>query len=277
MGKRELVLVAVFVLLGIVIYQVTAPPPAPGSVGFSFGSLVRGMRRGVQGPRETATADSAQTAAAPQSITAVRVSLARTSDVTITGEDRDDVSATLHVVARGFDGNEASASAHGPKLKLETAGDALVLSIDTNGAPPPSHTQPPPVLTISLAVPKRLAIRADPHIGRFVLSNVASADIASSRGETKITGIAGDLKLTHNGGTLEVASAGWLKLYARNSRGTVKGIAGQAQIDGAGGDLTLGDITGPLEIDSRNTDFIVDAGAQLKPPLHITMTGDRCG
>jgi hypothetical protein len=273
MGKRELVLVAVFIFLGIVIYQVTAPPPPPGAESFSFGGLIRGMRRGVQGPRETATADSALTAPAPQSIAAVRVSLARTSDVTITGEDRDDVSATLHVVARGFDANEASSSAHGPKLKLDTAGDAIVLSIDTSGAAPPSRTQPPPVFTIALAVPRRLAIRAEPHIGRFVLSNVASADIASSRGETKITDIPGDLRLTHNGGTLEIAAAGSLKLTARNSRGTVKGIASRTSIDGAGGDLTLSDIAGPLEIESHNTDFIIDAGARLTPPLRITMTG----
>jgi hypothetical protein len=53
----------------------------------------------------------------------------------------------------------------------------------------------------------------------------------------------------------------------------VKTIAGQAAIDGAGGDLTLSDIGGPLEIDARNTDFLIDAGGNLKPPLRITLTG----
>ena len=170
-------LVAVFVGLGVLVYQFTAPPPPPGSEGFSVGSLIRNMRRGVQGPRDAATADSAQTVTVPAAIGLLRVNISRTSDLTITGEDRQDVAATLHVSARGFDQAEAAASAHGPKLKVETSGDAIVVTVDTAGAPLVSRTQPPPTLSIVLSVPRRLALRADSHIGRFVLLRVSSAEI----------------------------------------------------------------------------------------------------
>src|SRR5262245_51658461 len=133
MGKRELVLVVVFVVLGGAVYQFTAPPPPPGSEGFSVRAVLRNIHRGVQGPRETATAESTQTSAVPASVNELRVSVPRMSDIAITGEDRPDVLASLHVTGRGFDSSEATASAHGPRLKVETSGNAVVVSLDTVG------------------------------------------------------------------------------------------------------------------------------------------------
>src|SRR6516225_5321646 len=97
MGKRELVLVVAFAVLGIVVYQFTAPAPPPGSEGFSIGGLIRNVRRGVQGPRETASADSSQSAAVPATVNELRLNISRASDITITGEDRTDIAASLHV------------------------------------------------------------------------------------------------------------------------------------------------------------------------------------
>jgi len=39
MGKRELLIVAAFVIIGAVAYHVTAPPARAGQAGFSFGAL----------------------------------------------------------------------------------------------------------------------------------------------------------------------------------------------------------------------------------------------
>jgi hypothetical protein len=269
------VLVVGFVLLGIAVYQFTAPPPPPGSQGFTFGGLMRNIHREVKGPRETASADSSQTAAIPAGISALRLNVSRVSDVTITGEDRDDLTASLHVVGRGFDQAEATAAANGPKVKIETPGDAVVVSLDFAGTPPISRTQPPPMLSLTLLVPKRLALRAEPHIGRFVLTNVAGAEIMSSRGDTTVSGIARDVRLTHNTGELNVADVASLKLTARNSRGTIKDVAGTLTVDGAGGDLTLSGVTGPIEIEGRSTDFTIEADTRLKSPLRINMTGGQ--
>ena len=57
MGKRELLLVIAFAVVGVVVYQITAPPPPPGSQGFSFSTLVQHMRRGIQGNRAVAEID----------------------------------------------------------------------------------------------------------------------------------------------------------------------------------------------------------------------------
>jgi hypothetical protein len=65
---------------------------------------------------------------------------------------------------------------------------------------------------------------------------------------------------------------GSLKLTVRNSHGSVKDVRGHAAIEGAGSQLTLTGIAGPLEIDVRNTEVTLEAGTELKPPLRINMT-----
>jgi len=274
MGKRELVLISVFVVLGVVLYQFTAPPPAPGSESVSIGSIFRNLRRGVQGARESATADVSQSIAVDSSVTTVRLSLLANSDITLTGEDRTDIATELHVVARGYDPAEAKAAAAAVRLKLDRVGEAIVVNLDRDALTKTTTRHvPPPQLTATIKVPRRLAVRMEPHIGRFVASQLASADIMGARGETRLTGIAGHLQLTHVGGPLDIDGAGSLKLSARNSRGTIRRTAGALALDTTGGELALRDITGPLEIESRNTDLRIDGIDALKPPLRINATG----
>ena len=83
MGKRELVLIAVFVVLGIGVYQLTAPPPPAGSEGISFSGIFRNMKREIQGSRESATADSQQTVPVDAALRELRVNVARNSDITL--------------------------------------------------------------------------------------------------------------------------------------------------------------------------------------------------
>ena len=92
------------------------------------------MKRGVQGSRETATADSQQTVAIPASLRELRINITRPNDLTVTGEDRADVAAEMHVTARGFDQAEAKAAADAHKLKVEQVGDALVVTLDSPAA-----------------------------------------------------------------------------------------------------------------------------------------------
>ena len=50
MGKRELVLIALFAALGVGVYQLTAPP-APAGSDLSVGGIFQRMRRSVQDSR----------------------------------------------------------------------------------------------------------------------------------------------------------------------------------------------------------------------------------
>jgi hypothetical protein len=275
MGKRELVLVVVFLALGIGVYQVTAPPPAPGSEGVSLSGIFRNMKRTVQGARESANADSAQTVPVDAAVKELRINIGRMSDMTITGEDRADVAAELHVTARGFDQAEAKAAAEAVKLTVVRVGDAMVVSLDTTAARslPRNASQGQGQMTIALKVPQRMSMRVEPHFGRFVAGGLVSAEVLGSRGETRMTGFSGRVALTHSGGTLELEHIGSIKLNARNSRGTIKDIPGAVTVDAIGGELTFGDVTGPLELEARNTDVRMDDIKGLKPMLRINSTG----
>jgi hypothetical protein len=273
MGKRELVLISVFVVLGICVYQLTAPPPPAGSEGLSLSGIFRNMRRGVQGARESATADSQQTAAVDAAVTELRVNISRSNDLTVTGEDRTDVAAEFHATARGYDQFEAKAVANASTLKIERIGDALVVSVDTSTARNLPRNNGISQMVIVLKVPRRLALRMEPHSGRLVVSQLASADITGSRNETRLTGIAGRVVLTHSGGTLEMADLGSLKLTARNSRGSVKQVKGSMAVEATGADLTFTEIVGPLEVEARNTDLRIESVKDLKAPLRVNSTG----
>jgi hypothetical protein len=273
MGKRELVLIAVFVVLGFGVYQVTAPPPPPGSEGISFSGIFQNMKRGIQGSRESATGDSQQTLPVDAALREVRVNVSRQSDLTVTGEDRQDVSAEFHVTARGFDQAEAKTAANATKLKVEQVGDALVVSLDNSAARSLPRNSNIREMVILLKVPRRLALRVEPHNGRLVASRIAAAEIMGSRGETRLMGLAGRLVLTHSGGTLEIDDVPSLKLNARNSRGTVKHVNGPMTLDATGGELAISEIAGPLEIEARNTEISLDGLKALKGPLRINSTG----
>ena len=64
MGKRELLLIVCFVIVGVVVYQATAPPAGPNDRGFSFSRLIDAARREVRGNRASAelttTADASR-------------------------------------------------------------------------------------------------------------------------------------------------------------------------------------------------------------------------
>ena len=269
MGKRELVLILVFVGLGFCVYQLTAPPPPPGSEGISLSGIFRNMRRGIQGARESATADSQQTAAVDAAVKELRVNINRSSDLTVTGEDRTDIAAEMHLTARGYDQFEAKASAGATTLKIERVGDAMVVSLDSSAGRSMPRNNYVSQMVILLKVPKRMAMRMEPHSGRLIVSRVGSSEIMGSRGETRISGMTGRLILTHSGGSLELADILSLKLNARNSRGTVKQVKGPMTMDAVGGDLTLSEIVGPLEVEARNTDLRIDDAKELKGPLRV--------
>ena len=270
-------LILVFVVVGIVVYQVTAPPPPPGSENFTVGRFLQNIRRGIQGARESATASSAQTLPVDAEIRQVRFNLPRSGDLTISGTDRADVSVEMNVTARGFDQAEAKTVAEGATLKVEREGDAVVISsvFPQTGSGRGPRTGFVAQATITVTIPRRLAVWIAPHPGRIVVTNVARGEIMGARGEARISGIAEQLTLTHSGNGLDIDGVGTLKLSGRNSHGTVRHVRGTTSLDTVGAELALSDIAGPLEIEARNADIRLDAIKGLKPPLRVNATGGR--
>lgn len=272
MGKRELVLVLGFLVVGIVVYQFTAPPPPPGSEGVTFSGILQKLRRNVQGSRETATATSALAKPVSGSAKLVRFNIPGNTALVITGSDRTDISAEMNVTARGFSQAEAKTAADSAKVSIESAGDAIAV---TTVWPRRQNNEGGYITdaTMTVSLPKRLQVRIEPHSGRLAISDLAGVEVMGQRGELRVAKIAGHVVLNHTGGRLEIDAIPSLKLTARNSHAKIRGVAGALSLETIGAEMELDAIGGPLEIEARNSELVLDAAKAIKPPLRYNGTG----
>jgi hypothetical protein len=267
MGKRELLLVIGFLVAGLVVYRVTAPPSGPGE-GFSVSRLIQNMRRGVQGNRAAAELDRTRNEAIESEVQELRFFLRGMDLLSITGEDRRDAEILFHVTSRAFDDAEAKKTAEETTLVVTRAGSALRFVINY----PPGGQQRS---RLSLKVPKRLRIRLEPmSSGKFDLSNVAGLEAMGINGDTTVKNINGPVTMNHRGGeSLTLDGIASLKLNTRGGNARVHGVSGFLTAQTQGGEFTLGDVVGPAEIESRNTDVRIDNVKMLKPPLRLDLVG----
>jgi hypothetical protein len=245
MGKRELLLIAGFAVLGLAVYQLTAPPPAPGERGFSLARIVENVRREVGGNQASAEATTTGSHVVPDPVGELRVNVLR-GPITIVGDDRETVDSELHVRSTGYDVAEATDLASQTVLKVEQIGSLLMARVEF---PTPGRQ----TATLTLKVPSRLRVRIEGMTSRLEVSGVAAVEAAQAQGETTFRDIGGRVTASHRGGRLLVADAGSLKLTARGSTTTIDTVRGEAEITTQGGELTASGVTGPLELTTTAT------------------------
>jgi hypothetical protein len=102
MGKRELLLVFCFVVVGAVVYQATARPPASGERGLSLSRFIEHARREIRGNRANAEATTTATHELTADLTELRIT-GPISEVEVEGDGRRDVESTVHVESNGYD------------------------------------------------------------------------------------------------------------------------------------------------------------------------------
>ncbi len=139
MGKRELLLVVCFLIVGVVVYQATAPTPAPGERGLSLGRLIEAARREIGGNRAVADLTTTSTHKVTGEITELRIT-GPISEVEVLGEDRSDVESTLTVNSRAYNDAEAKQYAQESKLVADQTAAALILRMQF---PTPGGSAPP--------------------------------------------------------------------------------------------------------------------------------------
>ena len=178
MGKRELLLVVVFAIVGVVVYQVTAPPPAPGERSFSLSQIVNNIRREVRGNRASAEITTPSTHPVPASVTALRLSLLRaaTSPSWVRIATRFQPNSTC--APMDTTSPEAERLAKETILKIETAGESIIGKVEF----PEAGRQ---TASMTLKVPARLAIRLEPGFGDLKITNVAALELMNGRGDTR--------------------------------------------------------------------------------------------
>lgn len=250
MGKRELLLIAAFLIAGAIVYQVTAPPPAPGERSFSPGQLIEHIRRGVRGNRASADVTARSTHPVEAGVSELRLAPGLTG-ITITGEDRADIDAEFRVRSNGYDDAEAQRLARESVVNIDRAGSRLLLKAKY----PEAGSQRG---TIVLKVPANLSISLDGGSGELVITRVATVDLGNARGRAELRNISGRVSGNFRGGELRVTNAGSLKLTTIGVDVRLEQTRGEATLNMRGGELKGSELAGPIDIDSAGTDITLE-------------------
>ena len=265
MGKRELLIGAVFLILGFAVFRLTAPPADPSKQGFSIGRVIDEIRREIRGDQGRAETTFAATRAVPGTVTEIRLTFA-VGAITIIGEARDDIEAEMHVRSTGYDNAEAERLAKASHLVFDEAGTLLIV---TSKFPVEGQQTP----TLRLKIPSRLGVRLDEKGSALEISNVASVLIGSARGRSTIDRVSGAVNVTQRGSEIVISDVGSLKLSTLSGvDARVSKVRGDATFSLQSGELRVEELTGGLEIESRNTEIQLDKLEGLKGPVRINAT-----
>lgn len=268
MGKRELLLVLAFVIIGAVVYQATAPPSGPDDRGLSISGLLDRMRREIGANRASAETTTSTTIPADPTIAEVRI-IDYLSEIRVTGEDRRDIDASLQVHSRAYDEAEAGRTAAATVLETDRAADSVVLKVDY-----PREGRQRAALT--LKVPAGLRVRIESRPDTLEIANVAGVELTNSGGRTTLRDVSGRVSASVRGGAATMTGVGSLKLTARSSEVTVAGVRGEASMSlEAGGRLNASRVAGAVDVDARNAEIEIHEMESSGGPIRINAVNGR--
>lgn len=295
MGKRELLLLVVFVVLGVGVYQVTAPASEPDAPGFSLTRIFQMARAHVQGDQVKRTVDRTASLAVPAGVTRLVLQSPR-GPVTIEAGDQPGIEITAQIVLGGIDEADVARQEQAVRLTLETAGTEarFSLHLDDNGRRPRYE--------LRVRVPKTLPVRVDGGRGRIEATRVAGLELAGYRGEIwteALTGpVTGELRdgraefgagavvdletegvliradaaasvtLKSERGTIDLVDpAGPVTIEQDYARMDIRGSGGPITITGDGGTIALREVAHPLKIAATR----LTVTAELAKPVETTI------
>ena len=266
MGKRELLLAAVILVVGVVVYQFTAPPGDPSKPGFSFSRILNEIRREVRGQREFAEDTKRATVAVADTVREIRLDALLSTAVTIIGEDREDIEAEFHVRSNGYDVDEAKRLAGESTLKTDAAGALLILRTDY----PEAGRQ---TGRLTLKIPSRLGVRTDGKSGVMKISRVESVAIGTARGNTELADIHGHVAVTQRGSQITIQNVGSVRLQTFSAEVKLVNVRGDTTLNVQGGEFVAEQLLGALEMESRNSEMRFERLEKLRGPVRLNAVG----
>jgi hypothetical protein len=267
MGKRELLLIVAFAIVGVVVYQVTAPPPAAGERSFSPGQIFENIRRGVRGNRAVVELVNKSTHPVAAGVTELRVTAPNgaASELTIVGEDRGDISAEIKVRSAAFDDAEAERTAKATVLNADAAGNRMTAFINF----PKEGRQ---TASLTLRVPARLAMHVESGRSGMRVSNVASLEVANGRSESELRQIRGPVTGSYRGGELRLVDVDSVKFTTTGTDVRIERVARDTTLNMRGGELKAAELGGAITVETTGVDVEIEKLEKTSGPIRITAT-----
>ena len=264
MGKRELIIIAAFVLVGAVVYHFTAPAPKEGERSFSIGEIFSEVKREIGSDSANARVPKSGTISVRPEVTSVRISTPRSVPLTVIGESRSDIAYDMPVESTGPDEASARKYAEQSKLLEDDLGDVLGLQIYF----PEEGTQ---TARLTLRVPAALAVRVEGS-SRVQVSQLGSVELRNIAGETSISNVQ-MVSGSHRSGDLTVNGAGTVDLALSSSRAKIRSVTQSIQLNGRNGDCTITSSSGSVTVTMTNMELTIDL--HEKGPIKIGGDGGR--
>jgi hypothetical protein len=262
MGKRELLLIVVFALFGIAVWQLTAPPTDPNEPGFSLQRLVSNLRTELAGQRVEVSLER-EAAAVPSPAVQRLILTGYRGALSVVGEDRADVTATLKGTVFGSDTPETTALAEKVTLALKEDGQEVTLLLDR------PEMRRRPRLQLDIRLPKRLAVRLEVQGERVEVGGIAAVDATLRFAATQIRDVPGEVKVEQRDGRLEIAGVGAVTLLTRRAEVRVDRVTGPARIEATDDRVTLRRASGPVVFETRRVEVEAE---DLQDELKATVT-----
>lgn len=247
MGRRELLLVVAFLVVGAIAFQVTAPATT-STTRIGFGDIFKRWRREMAGAKAVAVANRSFEAAATASTRRVRLE-GFSGRLTVQGADRDTVSATLSVQVGGETPEEATAALPALVTQWRVDDTEIVLEVRHPDEWRVQMRRVPAELTISM--PRRLGIQLDVDGGVANVSDIAGVTLDSGRTNVTLARIEGTVDGEMSDGRLEVASARAVDVETNRTVVSVEGIREGASLQSRDGQIELRDVAGAIDLEVR--------------------------
>lgn len=261
MGKRELLIIVAFAVVGAVAYQLTAPP-ATGTSSWSLGEFFKSARSEMRGNPGRGTFVHKATIDAPKTMREVR--LVSVGTVQVVGEARETIEYEFTVNSTGPDDAGAAELAKQTIIERDDLSDAVIL----RARYPEPATQTP---TMVVRVPARMVVRVESSRA-FTVSNVAAVQAEGNRGDVTLTGITGSVTGAHQDGDFTLTGAGSVKLRLLRAQSKITKVTGGLILDVRDGDAIVSDSAGALELDETRAEITI---TEHRGPLTIRGTDGR--
>jgi hypothetical protein len=278
MGKRELLLLVVFVVLGVGVYQVSAPAAPADGPGFSLSRLVQMARSHFSGPAVRRTVTRTATFQPPSDVTTLNLGEIRGA-VMIEGADREDIEVRIEAMLGGLDEADLKRQEEALRVELKSEGPeaTTAVSFDQTGRTPriEMHVLMPRRLKAEIAgrgsaeVRGVAALHLDEFRGELTTEDLrgpvtgemrdaraefgtgATLDLRAERGRVRADApLSVTLDISH--ANLDIVDpAGPITLKQEQCRIDIRGTGGAIKVTGEGGTIVLRQITHPLTIEAE--------------------------
>ena len=303
MGKRELLLVAGFAIVGALVYQLTMP--ASADTGGGFAAWWARVRSHIQEARVEKPYERKAEVPVGAGVKTLAVDVARGS-VTIVGEARETVGVDARGLALGADDKMAAEMERQIRLTAEPDGAQIRVAIVIPDQDELARL-PRPTLNLTIRIPAAMAVEVRQGGGELTISDVAAVHLPKTSGRLRISGIKGAVTGELERGSLDVERVGAValkvercdarfasisgafdveaqrcevrarkvggpaKLDLEDVEGELEDVAGPVTLKGVGGEFHIRDAHGAIEAGSKRTTlFLVPA-----EPVAITATVER--